>query len=72
MTTLVDNLENKSQVNHKDMDRTNNCLTNLEWVTPSENIIHERKNGNKRKMPKRTIEHSNKIWEARRKNKLKK
>lgn len=30
----------KTQVNHIDENCSNNCLTNLEWATPSENVNH--------------------------------
>lgn len=32
--------ENKNYVNHKDGNRQNNNISNLEWVTQSENITH--------------------------------
>lgn len=32
--------EDQNQVNHKDRNPSNNCITNLEWVSVSENVQH--------------------------------
>ena len=33
------------QVNHKDGDTKNNCVENLEWATPSDNMFHSYREG---------------------------
>ncbi len=37
---FIDNTENKAEVNHIDGNQANNNVSNLEWVTRSENAQH--------------------------------
>lgn len=37
---FIENKDNKPEVNHKDGNKQNNVIVNLEWVTKSENTIH--------------------------------
>lgn len=60
----LDNPENKPEINHKDGDKKNNNVTNLEWCTRSENQKHSFRIG----LHPRTTE---KQREAARKNGLK-
>jgi hypothetical protein len=42
---FIPNPQKKREINHKDGNKTNNNLSNLEWITHSENALHAYKNG---------------------------
>ena len=44
---FIPNPDNLSQVNHKDENKANNCISNLEWCTPKYNTNYG--TGNKRR-----------------------
>ncbi|WP_159585955.1 NUMOD4 domain-containing protein [Chelativorans xinjiangense] len=47
--TFIPNPEGKPQVNHKDFDRQNPRVDNLEWNTPLENVGHFLASGRKKR-----------------------
>ena len=47
---FIPNPLNLPEVNHLDFNKTNNCKTNLEWVTHISNVDHNTKRGLPRKL----------------------
>lgn len=50
---FIPNLENKKTINHKDGNKLNNRVDNLEWATDSEQQIHAYKIGLRKKHNKK-------------------
>lgn len=44
---FISNKKNKKEVNHINYNKSDNNVSNLEWVTPSENVRHSYKFGNR-------------------------
>ena len=50
-----DNTENKKTVNHKDFDKRNNSINNLEWATDKEQALHRHSKGGNTYNPNKCI-----------------
>ena len=51
--TFIPNPDNKTDINHKDGNKFNNSISNIEWCTKAENVRHAFKNGLMKSPPKK-------------------
>lgn len=58
---FIPNPENKPEINHIDSNRSNNALSNLEWVTHSENMKHAYNKGRINTKPLEAEREKNKV-----------
>lgn len=61
---FISNVDNKEQVNHKDFNKANNHVDNLEWVTNSENQKHSYGNNSERHIMKGEENYFSKLKET--------
>ena len=65
---FIPNPDNLSDVNHKDMNKLNNHMSNLEWTSHADNVKHSYEHGRKLSEASRTkLSLSIKAWHDRRK-----
>ena len=55
---FIPNPKYKPEINHKDGNKSNNKIFNLEWVDSSENKIHSYKSGDRKKQTKKVEQYS--------------